>query len=173
MCARAHAQSALKQGRLATDTERDARWRSDTAQCWACRIPTPRSPPDSKRPAASPQPDRHLTGLNSPLAPRVRLAWSPVEARCSVVVRRRTAVGLDLAAAARRGSIYTAAVRHRSSTDSFFRLPARQPFWKTEYVITILRQLGGPIEGLWQLRCGGARAQQVYPPVQVAQQGVD
>ena len=36
MCARAHAQSALKRDGSATDTERDARWRSDTAQCWAC-----------------------------------------------------------------------------------------------------------------------------------------
>ena len=55
----------------------------------------------------------------------------------------------------------------------FPRLPARQPFWKTEYAITILRQLGRPIEGLWQLRCGVARAQQLYSPVQVAQQAVD
>lgn len=51
----------------------------------------------------------------------------------------------------------------------FCRLPARQPFWKTKYAITILRQLGSPIEGLWQFR-RLASAQGLYSPVQVAQQ---
>jgi hypothetical protein len=55
----------------------------------------------------------------------------------------------------------------------FCRLPARQPFWKTKYAITILRQFGRPIEGLWQLRRSLAGAQGLYPSVQVAQQVID
>ena len=52
----------------------------------------------------------------------------------------------------------------------FCRLPARQPFWKTEYAITILRQLGRSVEGLWQLRFRLAGTQSLYSSVQFAQQ---